>query len=194
MNKGELLGRARIVELLTELGRRLDRQGVHAEIYVVGGGAMALAYNRERVTRDIDAIFEPKATVYAEARRMADELGLPPDWLNDGVKGFLPASSDPRARTVLTAPGVSVGVASAEYLFAMKAAAARIEEDTEDLRLLAVELGITSADQALALLERFYERARLTVKSQLVLEALFDEHEPAGEGDPSAAPPEIGER
>ena len=76
----------------------------------------------------------------------------------------------------------------------MKAAAARIEEDTEDLRLLAVELGITSADQALALLERFYERARLTVKSQLVLEALFDEHEPTGEGDPSAAPPEIGER
>ncbi len=194
MSEGELLGRARIVELLTELGRRLDRQGVHAEIYVVGGGAMALAYNRERVTRDIDAIFEPKATVYAEARRMADELGLPPDWLNDGVKGFLPASSDPRARTVLTAPGVSVGVASAEYLFAMKAAAARIEEDTEDLRLLAVELGITSADQALALLERFYERARLTVKSQLVLEALFDEHEPAGEGDPSAASPEIGER
>ncbi len=194
MSEGELLGRARIVEVLTELGRRLDRQGVHAEIYVVGGGAMALAYNRERVTRDIDAIFEPKATVYAEARRMADELGLPPDWLNDGVKGFLPASSDPRARTVLTAPGVSVGVASAEYLFAMKAAAARIEEDTEDLRLLAVELGITSADQALALLERFYERARLTVKSQLVLEALFDEHEPAGEGDPSAASPEIGER
>ena len=194
MSEGELLGRARIVEVLTELGRRLDRQGVHAEIYVVGGGAMALAYNRERVTRDIDAIFEPKATVYAEARRMADELGLPPDWLNDGVKGFLPASSDPRARTVLTAPGVSVGVASAEYLFAMKAAAARIEEDTEDLRLLAVELGITSADQALTLLERFYERARLTVKSQLVLEVLFDEHEPAGEGDPSAASPEIGER
>ena len=194
MSEGELLGRARIVELLSELGRRLDRLGVHAEIYVVGGGAMALAYNRERVTRDIDAIFEPKATVYAEARRMADELGLPPDWLNDGVKAFLPASSDPRARTALTAPGVSVGVASAEYLFAMKAAAARIEEDTEDLRLLAVELGITSADQALTLLERFYERARLTVKSQLVLEVLFDEHEPAGEGDPSAASPRIGER
>lgn len=52
MSEGELLGRARIVALLTELGRRLDRQGVHAEIYVVGGGAMALAYNRERVTRD----------------------------------------------------------------------------------------------------------------------------------------------
>jgi len=194
MSQGELLGRARIVELLSELGRRLDRHGVHAEIYVVGGGAMALAYNRERVTRGIDAIFEPKATAYAEARRMADELGLPPDWLNDGVKGFLPASSDPRARTALTAPGVSVGVASAEYLFAMKAAAARIEEDTEDLRLLAVELGITSADQALALLEHFYERARLTAKSQLVLEALFDAHEPAGKGDPSAASSEIGER
>lgn len=136
---------------------------------------MALAYSRERVTRDIDAIFEPKTVVYEEARGMADDLGLPADWLNDSVKGFLPRAADPRARTSFDAPGITVGIASAEYLFAMKAAAARIEEDTEDLRVLAAKLHITSTQQALDVLERFYDRARLTVKSQLVLQALFEE-------------------
>jgi hypothetical protein len=170
-----VLDRDRIIELLTELGRRLDQRGLHASLYVVGGTAMALAYNRDRTTKDIDAIFEPKTAVYAEARRMAEDLGLPDGWVNDGVKGLLPDRSDPDVQTALTAPGISVGVASGEYLFAMKAAAARIEEDTDDLRLLARTLGLTSADQALDLLERFYDRARLAPRSQFVVQELFEQ-------------------
>ena len=170
-----MFDREHIVELLRELGRRLDGRGVSASLYVVGGTAMALAYNRDRTTKDIDAVFEPKATVYAESRRMAEDLGLPEGWLNDGVKGLLPDRSDPDVQTALVAPGISVGVASAGYLFAMKAAAARIEEDTDDLRILAGMLGITTADQALDLVERFYDRARFAPRSQFVVQELFEQ-------------------
>jgi len=170
----DLLGKKVIVELLEELGRRLDERGVHADMYLVGGGAMALAYNRQRITRDIDAVFEPKAVVYAEAMRMADDLGLPVNWLNDGVKGFLPTRPDGGEQVQLSSPGISVSIASAEYLFAMKGAAARIEEDTEDLRLLAGVLGITTADEALDLIERYYDKAQLTPKSQFMIQELFD--------------------
>ena len=41
------------------------------------------------------------------------------------------------------------GIASVDYLFAMKAAAARQETDGEDLRFLATELGLGSAREAL---------------------------------------------
>ena len=170
-----MFDREHIVELLRELGRRLDERGVRASLYVVGGTVMALAYNRDRTTKNIDAVFEPKATVYAESRRMAEDLGLPEGWLNDGVKGLLPDRSDPDVQTALVAPGISVGVASAEYLFAMKAAAARIEEDTDDLRILAGMLSITTADQALDLVERFYDRARLAPRSQFVVQELFEQ-------------------
>lgn len=44
---------------------------------------MALAYDATQVTRDVDAIFVPHRIVVEEARAVADELGLPPWWLNE---------------------------------------------------------------------------------------------------------------
>lgn len=38
MSSNGLFGRERIVDLLIELGSRLDRRGIHAELFVVGGG------------------------------------------------------------------------------------------------------------------------------------------------------------
>jgi hypothetical protein len=169
-----LIGAARIRELLVELGRRLDARGVEARLFLVGGAAMALAFSRDRVTRDLDAVFEPKAEIYQEAARIADERGLPEDWLNDAVKGLLPDRQPPLEGTgTFSTPGLHVGVASAEYLFAMKAQAARQETDGDDLRTLAGILGITSVDGALDLVERFYGTGRLRPNTQLLLEDLL---------------------
>jgi hypothetical protein len=52
-------------------------------VFVVGGAAMALAYDAARVTRDVDARFIPHGIVIEEARRVADDLGLPYWWLNE---------------------------------------------------------------------------------------------------------------
>ena len=67
------MDRAEIVAALTALGSALDAMGVTADLYVVGGAAIALAYDERRARRDIDAVFVPKAEV----------------WLNDAVKGFV---------------------------------------------------------------------------------------------------------
>ncbi len=45
--------------LFQQLSDRLDAVGVHAQLYVVGGAAMALAYDSSRLTRDVDALFVP---------------------------------------------------------------------------------------------------------------------------------------
>lgn len=66
-----------------------------------------------------------------------------------------------------------MGVASAEYLFAMKAQAARQETDGADLRQLATLLKITTMEQALDLVERFYGAGRLQPKTYLILEDLL---------------------
>lgn len=168
-----LFGREDIEHLLAELGRRCKAAGINAELFIVGGGAMALAYSRERVTRDLDAVFEPKARVYSEARQMADELRLPPDWLNDGVKGLMPDRHDEAPRVQFAAEGLTVMVASPEYVFAMKAASARQEADTEDLLLLAGILRVTEADHAFAIIERYYSSKRLTPKSRFFIEQTF---------------------
>lgn len=170
---GPLLDRGAILALLTGLGERCSAQGIQVEMFLVGGAAMALAYGRDRTTRDLDAIFEPKALVYEHARRLADERGLPPDWLDDAVKGVLPDQPDPGPQVTFTSTGISVAVASPAYLFAMKAAAARQEADTQDLLTLAGLLGIRTPAQAFAVIERFYAPSRLSAKSHLFIEAAF---------------------
>lgn len=170
---GPLLSADEIRDLLTDLGARLAADGIEGRLFVVGGAAMALAYNRERVTRDVDAIFEPKSVVYDAATRLATERKLPPDWLNDSVKGLVPDISDRAVTTAFSAPGIAVQVAGPEYLFAMKAFAARVETDGQDLRTLAGILGISSAGQALTIVERYYGASRLSPKTALLLEELF---------------------
>jgi len=54
-----LFGQAEMERAFTAPGERLQRRGVVADVFVLGGAAMALAYNATRVTRDIDATFVP---------------------------------------------------------------------------------------------------------------------------------------
>lgn len=97
-------------------------------MYVVGEAAIALAFDERRATRDIDAVFEPKATVYEVAAEMAAEHDLPDGWLNDAAKGFL-AAADADAAQVLEVPGLRVSSASPRILLAMKVLSHRIGED-----------------------------------------------------------------
>lgn len=144
-----------ILRALTALGRRLEGRGIVGELYVVGGAAIALAFDGRRATRDIDAVFEPKAVVYEEAARVADELDLPDGWLNDGVKGFL-AGPDPWPTSVFELPGLRVQSASPEMLLALKCLAHRLGEDDDDVRLLARHLDLIDPDEALDLVVQVF--------------------------------------
>jgi len=149
------MDRDQILEALISLAKRLHEREIQGEMYLVGGAAIALAYDARRATRDIDAVFEPKLAIYEVAAEMADELGLPVGWLNDAVKGFLGAD-DPSAAPVLDLPGLRCLVASPRMLLALKVLAHRSGEDEDDLRLLAGELGLASATEVLAVAEEVF--------------------------------------
>lgn len=167
------LGRDQIVALLTDLGRELITRGLRGDIFVVGGAAMALAFNTRRATRDVDAVFEPKAEIYQAARRVAAHHKLPDDWLNDAVKGLLPGP-DPQSRPVLDVPGLRVSVPSARYLLALKVAAARVDRDADDIRFLAEECGLRTAEEIIDLTERIMNgRQPLLPKAQFLIEEMF---------------------
>lgn len=169
----ELLSRDGIVALLTELGTHMDQHGLRAEMFVVGGAAIALAYNFRRATRDIDAIFEPKMKFHAAAAIIADDYGLPVTWLNDAVKDLL-AGEDPEQRIVVDLPGIRVAVPSPQYLLALKVAAARVDRDTDDIELLAKECSLTSASEILDLTTAIIGSARpLEAKVQFLIEEQF---------------------
>lgn len=143
-----MLSKTEIQRLLRLLNEELSEAGSVGELFLVGGAAMVLAYDRSRATRDLDAVFEPRDVVYEAAARVARREGLPDDWLNDAAKGFLPGP-DQAATVLLDMSALRIRVASPGYLFALKAAAARVERDADDLRLLYRLCGFASLDEAL---------------------------------------------
>lgn len=165
------MDRREIIDALTALAVELDRRGVSGEMYIVGGAAIALAFDERRATRDIGAVFEPKSVIYKAAEMVAAQRGLPGGWLNDAVKGFL-KGDDPNAAPVLDLPGLRCLAASPQTLLALKVLAHRVGEDEADLRLLANELGIERAEEVLAIAERTYGD-RLDPAARFFVEQVF---------------------
>jgi len=138
----------KVSALLAELGERLAGRGIEGEIYVVGGAAMMLAYDRNRITRDIDAVGVPQEEIDTEVRAMAaDHRDLDRDWLNAKVLPMLPRGVDGERLQVLGALGLTVNVASPRWLLAMKARAARGRRDLDDIWVLCQILGLRSTDE-----------------------------------------------
>lgn len=84
-----------IERYLREVGRHLNEAGLTGEILILGGAYMTLVLRQREATKDVDAYFAENAAAIREAAsRVAEEHGLPRDWLNDAVKGFLYTQSE----------------------------------------------------------------------------------------------------
>jgi hypothetical protein len=164
--------RAKILRALQALGDELAGRGARGQIFIVGGAAIALAYSTRRVTKDIDAVFEPKAVIYEAAAKVAEDLDLPEDWLNDAAKAYMPGK-DSDARPLPSVEGIEITTASPRYLLAMKLMAVRMGEDDRDIELLLGMCGITSAEDALDLLRYMYPTREAPAKTRFFLEQHF---------------------
>jgi len=178
---GSTLTREEIFAALGTLSDRLGERGANGEICIFGGAVMVLAFNARVTTKDVDAVFQPAATVRELAREIAEVRGLPADWLNDGVKGFTSSRADVTAANLPQFPYLRVTMPVPEYLLAMKCMAARIGaadgevSDVRDIVFLIRHLGLKSAPEVLNLVALYYPKERITVKTQYLIEGLFDE-------------------
>jgi hypothetical protein len=158
------------------LNDELARRKTRGELYVVGGAVMCLAYATRLSTEDVDAWFQPAREVREAAKRVAARANLPPDWLNDAVKGYLSGRGD--FRPWLELSHLKVMVAQPEYLLAMKCLALRIGaqfHDEDDIRYLLRHLGIETPDRAQEIITRYYPLERFPQKTLYALNELLAE-------------------
>jgi hypothetical protein len=156
------------------LNDELRRAGTEGELFLVGGAVMCLAYAARPSTQDVDALFRPARQVREAAARVAVQAGVRPDWLNDGVKGFLSERGEFRA--FLELDHLRVMVAQPEYLLSMKCLALRIgaeSHDEDDVRYLLRHLDIGNYQQAIAVITRFYPLERFPQKTLSALGELL---------------------
>ncbi len=168
------LGQADIRRLFELLNGELRQSQTHGELYLVGGAVMCLAYNARESTANVDALFRPAVRVRQAAARVAAKSGLPADWLNDGVKGYLSEQAD--FAPFLELDHLRVMVAEPKYLLAMKCLAMRIGaefRDLDDVRFLLRLLDIRSYEQAIGVIAKYYPLERFPPKSIYALEELL---------------------
>ena len=168
------LRKADIERLFRLLDAELAKEGTVGELYLVGGAVMCLVLDARPATRDVDAFFRPTRVVRRAAARVAARAGVSDTWLNDSVKGFLSPRGD--FAPYLELENLRIFTAEPHYLLAMKCAAMRLGEefhDLDDVRYLLRHLDITTAQQALAVVTRYFDEGQLAPKTRLALEELL---------------------
>jgi len=168
------LTRADLHRLLEMLNAELAAEEVQGEIHMVGGAVMCLALNARDATQDVEAFFRPAHVIRQAAARVAARAELPESWLNDAVKGFLSVRGtyDP----FIELSHLRVYVARPEYLLAMKAVAMRLGDefhDLDDVRFLLRYLNITTVDDALAIVLRYFDAQHVRPKTRFALEEML---------------------
>lgn len=166
------LRRDEILSLLRLLDKELERDGVCGELYLVGGAVLCVAFEAGRGAREVDGFFHPARTVRMAARRVAENRGLPEDWLNEAVRRFFGGD----VREHLSLSNLRVQTARSEYLLAMKCLSVRSGggfHDREDVRFLLRDLNVERYDAALETVARYYPPDKIPQQARAALQEMI---------------------
>jgi predicted nucleotidyltransferase len=178
---GSAMTREQIFSALNALSDELGKKDVIGEVCLFGGTVMVIAFTARLATKDVDALFQPAQTIRELARRVAEEQHLSSDWLNDGVKGFISSRHETTTGNLPQFPHLRLTMPVPEYLLAMKCMAARIgggtgePTDVADIIFLVRHLKLNSALEVLNIVSQYYPENRIPVKTQYLVEGLFEE-------------------
>lgn len=180
----EALSRARITQALRRLSELAREQKVTLEVSLYGGAVFTLVYGSRDATKDVDAVVRQSEIAKTLAARVAKELGLPEDWLNDQVKQFLAEKEAKRQLSEADfGEALRVSVPTAAYLLAMKLRACRpplpgYAGDYGDIRFLVQKMAITSVDAAEAIHDKFFPHDVLSDTAKEVVRSAISPPQP----------------
>ncbi len=143
-------------ELLEELATRLNDAGITAGIRVVGGAALSILDQDRRSTSDIDAVIVPAGVAVDIVTDLANERGLPGNWLNDAALAYIPPVGLDDWVEVIHRGDVRVSIGSVHMLLAMKLRANRGIRDNDDIAFLLAACAVKSLEEAQDIYERYH--------------------------------------
>lgn len=179
----QTLTREQILAALQALSIRLGNEGTKGEICLFGGTVMVLAFAARLTTKDVDALFQPPQKIRELAARVALDQSLPEDWLNDAVKGFVSTRHETTDQGLPQFDHLRLTMPVPEYLLAMKCMAARVggttgePSDLADIRFIIRHLNLGSAAEVLDIVACYYPSSQIPVKTQFLIEGIFEEDE-----------------
>ena len=168
-----VLDRGRIIALFDELSAELRFNRTRAQIYIIGGAAMSLAFSADRRTEDVDARIDAGHSRLVEAvRKIGRKHGFRDTWLNDQATTAIPREEDERAAVVYESPYLTVTGASARHLLAMKLLAAR-EKDRDDIATLCEHLKLKDPVAAIRIYKDLFPDEQVKLRARQMLDSTF---------------------
>jgi hypothetical protein len=175
-----------LLDAFDQIGHAAVEAGTKLQIAVYGGSALMLASNFRFATEDVDVSpleYPLPAWLDLVLQEIAAEKGWQRDWFNDGVAFHLSSLADQATDHLefATYPrdgdkaGLVVSVPSAEYLLALKLKAFRVmdplrgEIERLDILNLMQVVGISTAEEAIALLGRYFPVSAASSEKQRFL-------------------------
>jgi hypothetical protein len=180
------LGRDALLDAFDRIGRAAVQAGTKLQIAVYGGSALMLVSNFHFATEAV-GVSNLEHSLPDWLAKIAKEIAADnhwqDDWFKDGVTFCLSALADRSADHLEfgtfprdgTPGGLTVTVPSAEYLLALKLKAFRILDpvrgETERLDILNLMnvVGISSVDDAVGLLGRYFPASAASSEKQRFL-------------------------
>jgi hypothetical protein len=179
-------GRDALLDAFDRIGRAAVEAGTKLQIAVYGGSALMLASNFRFATEDVDVSELPRPLpdwLVRTVQEIAKERHWQDDWFNDAVAFHLSSLADHAADHLEfgtfprdgTPPGLVVSVPSAEYLLALKLKAFRImdplrgEDERLDILNLMRVVGISTPDEAIVLLSKYFPLSATSPEKQRFL-------------------------
>jgi len=167
---------ADIIALFDELSEELRIRHARANIYIVGGATMALAFDRTRTTQDIDARVDRGHGALIDAvHTIAQRRGLHSSWLNDQATPKMPMARDTRSRTLYATQYLTITGASAEHMLAMKLESAR-DFDADDIAVLTEHLHLKKVEEGLAIHHRLFPDSRKRARATEMLKRALEQN------------------
>jgi hypothetical protein len=162
---------------LMRLGQLLRERRVAGEVAVFGGAAIVLGFDFRNATQDVDAmITQGHGQVVKAQQEVGDELGLPPNWLNEQGTSYLSKQSD--FALFKTYPsegqfGLRVLTATPQYLLAMKLLSFRSHgHDLQDIVELARRLSCMTAEDLLQMVKHYYPDEHILPEKELEIRSI----------------------
>ena len=172
------LTKKEMLKYFEELNNRLARREKYGEIIIAGGAALTLVFNARESTLDIDALFHPSEDMRQIIESMANDYELPPDWLNDGVKGYI--TDKMKFEEFLKYSHLTISNVDAESLLAMKLIAARVNtKDMDDSIFLMNALGVKAEKDLFDIIEMYTHPSQRTIGSKYFTKTAFVKYQEA---------------
>ena len=192
--------RNQLLDAFDEIGKAAIDAHAHLDIAVFGGSALMLASNFRFSTEDVDIseIGRPWPDwLSAVVNRIAVTNGWQEEWLNEAVTFHLSPLANPVRDLVglgtfpraVEQVGLTVFVPTARYMLALKLKAMRVAnfdrgtKDLADIAALLRVVGITTVEEAIAVLAEFFPKSAADADKQrfvlkFVLAAEGPDHAP----------------